>query len=316
MKYDDLVLGVDGGGTKTIAWLAKQQTPHEASVLGRGQAGASNVRTVGFEHASRNIDHAIQLAFDEAQLARGTVASICVGLAGADREAERIPLKQWARKQRLADRCMVTNDAIPLIYAGFPDGCGIALVSGTGSVVFGRSPAGLVARCGGWGPLFGDEGSGYAIALAGLRAVARASDGRGPETELLPHFLRTFNVSDANELIPVIYSPTVDRTRLAACAELVFAADAAGDAEASAILDAAAQQLAEMVASVAEQLQITGSPIRLAVTGGVLLNQESYRDALRQELAKQGLEVAACKLVQHAVAGALRMAAGNDTTFG
>jgi len=309
MKHNDLVLGIDGGGTKTIAWLAPRDAPHEAGVLGRGKAGPSNVRSVGFDTAIQNIDCAIHLAFDEARLDRGSVASICVGLAGADREAERVPLRQWAEKERLADRVIVTNDAIPLIFAGFDDGVGIAVISGTGSVVFGRNQAGKMARCGGWGPLFGDEGSGYAIALEGLRAVACASDGRGPATTLLGRALQAFDVPSVNELIPAIYSPNIDRSQIATYAELVFAADAAGDLVAGNILTESADRLAEMVSSVANQLQFTGSSIPLALTGGVLLNQERYRSHLFRALASQGIDVAPVKLVHDAVAGALLMAA-------
>lgn len=312
MKHNDLVLGVDGGGTKTIAWLAPRDAPHEESLLGQGKAGPSNVRTIGFESAVRNIDRAIQLAFEDAQLDRAPVSSICLGLAGADRDAERVPLRQWAENERLADHVNVTNDALPLIYAGFGDGVGVAIISGTGSVVFGRNQAGQIARCGGWGPLFGDEGSGYAIALAGLRAVARATDHRGPETTLVPRFLQAFNVPHANELIPAIYSPNVDRAQIATYADLVFAAAAAGDAVAESILHDGADQLAEMVSSVAIQLGFTGAPLPLAVTGGVLLNQESYRARLLNTLANQEVHVRVVKLVQNAVAGAVRIAAARN----
>jgi len=310
MKHGDLVLGVEGGGTKTIAWLAPRDAPHEASVLGRGKAGPSNVRSIGFEAAMRNVDLAIQLAFGEAALERGTVASICIGLAGADRDAERVPLRQWAESERLADHVIVTNDAMPLIYAGCADGCGMAIISGTGSVVFGRNRAGQVARCGGWGPLFGDEGSGYAIALAGLRAVARAADGRGPETMLQACFLQAFQVSTANELIPAIYSPSIDRAQIATHANVVFAAAAAGDNVAGRIMDDATDRLGEMVSSVAKQVGFTNTPIPLALTGGVLLNQEAYRARLLSILSQQGIEVGLVKLVQNAVAGAVLIAAG------
>jgi N-acetylglucosamine kinase-like BadF-type ATPase len=309
MTHDELVLGVEGGGTKTIAWLAPRDAPHEASVLGRGKAGPSNVRSIGFEPAMRNIDLAIQLSFEAAELERGSVASICIGLAGADRDAERVPLRQWAESERLADRVIVTNDAMPLIYAGCADGCGMAIISGTGSVVFGRNRAGQVARCGGWGPLFGDEGSGYAIAIAGLRAVARAADGRGPETMLQACFLQALQVSTANELIPAIYSPSIDRAQIATHANVVFAAAAAGDTVAGRILDDAADRLGEMVSSVAKQVGFTNTPIPLALTGGVLLHQEPYRARLLSILSQQGIEVGLVKLVQNAVAGAVLIAA-------
>ena len=61
---------------------------------------------------------------------------------------------------------------------------GIIIIAGTGSIVLGRDAVGTEARAGGWGPLLADDGSGYAIGLAGLRAVFRARDGWGPSTAL------------------------------------------------------------------------------------------------------------------------------------
>ncbi|HRX82463.1 MAG TPA: BadF/BadG/BcrA/BcrD ATPase family protein [Pirellulaceae bacterium] len=312
MKHGDLVLGVDGGGTKTVAWLAPREAADEANVLGRGKAGPSNVRTVGFDPAIQNIDQAIRLAFEDAQLDRGSVASICIGLAGADRDAERVPLRAWAEQQQLAEHITVTNDAIPLIYVGSADGCGVALVAGTGSVAFGRNSEGQVARCGGWGPLFGDEGSGYAIAVAGLRAVAHASDGRGSATTLCDLFLQAFNVSNANELIPAIYSPHIDRPQIATYANLVFAADAAGDEVARYIIDKSAESLAAMIESVVRQLALTKRSVPLALTGGVILNQEAYRERLLRSLAARSVGIAPVTFVEHAVVGAIRMAVCNQ----
>ncbi len=309
MMYDDLVLGVDGGGTKTVAWIAPRDRPDETNLVGRGQTGPGNVRVVGLENALENISTAIQLAFEDGQRKRGPVASACLGLAGADREAERLPLTRWAQEQRIAERITVTNDAIPVIYAGFRDGCGIGVISGTGSMVLGRSQAGTVARCGGWGPLFGDEGSGYGLAIAALASVARAADGRGRETALTEGFLQAFDVCSASDLIPAVYSDSVDRAKLAACANIIFSAAADDDAEAQAILNAGSEHLAEMVSIVARKLQFTDQPIPVAVAGGVLLSQDRYRDLFLENLSRKHMQLKAMTLVQDAVAGSLRIAA-------
>ena len=99
-------------------------------------------------------------------------------------DADHIAARKAVRRHgvRLARHVEVTNDAAILLAAGTPDGWGVALVSGTGSIAFGRAPDGRTARGGGWGYLLGDEGSAYALVLAGLQAVARAADGRGEPT--------------------------------------------------------------------------------------------------------------------------------------
>ena len=95
----------------------------------------------------------------------------------------------------MARSVRIVHDAVPILAAGSPEGWGVALISGTGSLAFGRDRQGRSCRAGGWGFLFGDEGSGYAIALAGLRAAAQAADGRAPATRLLEGFLERFQRS-------------------------------------------------------------------------------------------------------------------------
>ncbi len=98
-------------------------------------------------------------------------------------------MREWAARTQLAATVDVIEDAALLLAAGTPDGWGVAVVAGTGSMAFARAADGRTARAGGWGPLLGDEGSGYAIALAGLRAAARAADGRAPATPLTDRLL-------------------------------------------------------------------------------------------------------------------------------
>ena len=111
----DLVIGVDGGGTKTVAWLAPLEDGGD--VLGRGQAGPGNPRAVGFETALANIDAAIDAAFAAAGLPRQTVTSACFGLAGAGRSSEQEHILAWAEQRGIAQRVRVTGDAEPILAA-------------------------------------------------------------------------------------------------------------------------------------------------------------------------------------------------------
>src|SRR5207247_10758037 len=82
------------------------------------------------------------------------------------------------------DRVVIENDAVASLVGGIGRRVGVVTVAGTGSIAFGMNARGERRRAGGWGYLLGDEGSGYAIRLAGLRAVCRAHDGRGSATAL------------------------------------------------------------------------------------------------------------------------------------
>ena len=103
------------------------------------------------------------------------------------------------------------------LQAGVGDAAGIVIVSGTGSIAYGRNEHGEASRAGGWGYVLGDEGSGYWIGRLALRAVVRHADGRGRVTSLTPRLLAHFGVERAAELIHKVYheeaEPPVDRGR-------------------------------------------------------------------------------------------------------
>ena len=133
-------------------------------------AGARDppTRSRSTSRARQNLTGAVAAAFATAGIPRHAVASAVLAAAGSDGEEIRRAFSDWAEEVSLAVRFQVVLDAWPVLAAGTPDGWGIALISGTGSLAFGRAANGRTARAGGWGFLFGDEGSGYAIAVAGL----------------------------------------------------------------------------------------------------------------------------------------------------
>ena len=309
MQSDDLVLGIDGGGTKTVAWLADSAIGEELSVVGRGTAGPANPQAVGFDSAIENLNLAIVEAFDDARCAAGTVASSVLSLAGSDRDENRQVLQCWAEDRRLARRFRVVNDAVAVLAAGSPAGWGIALICGTGSFCFGQSRDGRSTRSGGWGYLFGDEGSGYAIAVAGLRAAARAADERGPATRLLPAFMSRLELDKPEGLIRSVYQMAADRAAIASLAKVVTETAAEKDGVAEQIVHQAAEELAAMVGTVARKLQFSSAAaFPLALAGGVLVGTESLRSRLREGLRSLPLYPAPLEIVKDPVIGAIKLA--------
>src|ERR1041384_2178791 len=171
------LLGVDGGGTKTLALLGDL----DGNGLARGMSGPSNYNAVGFEAACSALESAIQLARKEYP---GTISALCLGLAGAGRPDDIARFQNWASDKFPGTAVRVLSDAEVLLRAGSPSGPALVLICGTGSIVYGRTITGELIRAGGWGYLFGDEGSGYTIGIAALRAVMQSYDGRGPKTLL------------------------------------------------------------------------------------------------------------------------------------
>jgi N-acetylmuramic acid 6-phosphate etherase len=305
----DLFIGIDGGGSHTTALLAKRsQAGSNPSyiILGRSRAGPSNLQAVGNERAFQSLNEAIVSAFTAARLPGCSVHAACLGLAGAGRPDDRQLILEWAKTAGLADQVEVTTDVDLLLAAGTPQGWGIALVAGTGSIAFGRSADGHSARAGGWGHLLGDEGSGYALALSGLRAVARAADGRSEQTRLKDDFLQVLRLKEPQELIPTLHQGSMDRAALSALATVVLEAGAAGDVIARKIVDENARELAAAGASVARQLGFDGKHVPLALSGGLLLSSERYRQRVLAAITTFGPDPVA--LVLEPAEGAIRLA--------
>jgi N-acetylglucosamine kinase-like BadF-type ATPase len=299
-----LVLGVDGGGSKTLAWLARPDG--EGVPLGVGEAGPSNPQSVGWAAALANIDRAISLAFTAAGVPREQVAALCLAIAGAGREAEQQRLRTWAEHRRIAERLIVTHDALPILAAGTPEGFGIALVAGTGSFAFGRDRAGGTARAGGWGYLFGDEGSGYDIARRGLHAVSLAVDGRGPGTQLVAGFQSAVDGVVPADMLRAAHARAEDRQWIASLAPVVLDAADAGDTVATGIVDAAARQLADLVRSVAVRLR--DEVTSLALAGGLLVRSASMRRRLLAQWETDGLARDGVRAISDPVLGAVILA--------
>lgn len=305
LSNTDLVIGVDGGGTKTVAWVAPRDDDSNTVVLGRGLSGPGNPRAVGFEAAQHSIQEAIAQALADAGRTADSVAATCFGLAGAGRELEQTRITQWALETRLAERVRVTGDAEPILAAGSTDHCGIALISGTGSLAWGRNASGEIAKTGGWGYLIGDEGSAYWIAIEALRAAVQAADQRSPQTELLPALMRELGVTAPPQLIEIIYDPGMTRDRIASLAKIVF--EHASDPVVLELTTRGAGELARMVVALSHKLELKAG-YSLALAGSLLLNQPQFAEELLRELTLRGANPGHVTYVAEPVRGAVALA--------
>ena len=307
----DLILGIDGGGSNTTALLARLHGNNQ-TIIGKGRSGPSNLRSVGEPAAFRALDDAIAAAFLDAGLLRVTAASVVFGLAGAGRQVEQTLVKNWAAQQYIAQHIEVVSDS-SLLLAMLPQQWGIAVVAGTGSGVWGRTPDGRTVRAGGWGPLLGDEGSAYKIALAGIRAVLGEYEGCDPKTDLTPRLLECMELKSPDELIPALHGGDWDRTRIAGLASTVIQAALNRDGTANHIVRSAAGDLTNQVHRVAHNLA-TSQPINVAFGGGLFLNHKWYQELVVELLdePKYGgiaLTPGQIHLIDEPAEGALRIAA-------
>lgn len=303
-----LLLGIDGGGTKTTAWLASLNGENQPQVVGRMTTSGSNPRALGFERAFEVLDVVVAGAFRDAGIDQRPVDAACIALAGVGRDSERAELTRWSEQRQLTRKLHVATDAEPVLAAGTPENWGVALIAGTGSFCFGKTIDGRTARAGGWGYLFGDEGSGYALALAGLRAVAHAADGRGPETVLESRFIERLNLQNPSDLVNAVYAGPLPRTDLASLADVVVGAADAGDAVAVKLLRGAAADLARHVRAVAQRIELEQTQVPLALAGGLLTHAGWLRDGLIEDLEQSGLIPAPVNVVREPIVGAINLA--------
>lgn len=306
VKPPDLLLAIDGGGSKTQALV----TDLEGKVLARGLGPSSNLHTIGIERFGQAIITAVEGALvhvlgpraaTDAPAWSGRIAAACFGLAGVDSPEDEAQISSWVRAQAIAPKFMVVNDSELILAGGTPDGWGVAVISGTGSVCLGRAPNGRSLRVGGWGPLIGDEGSGYYIAIQALRLATRTADGREHAASLLRAALRHWSLSDATDLIRIVHSPQTTSADIAGLAPRILELAGRGDADARRILDDATAHLAEHVRTVIHKLGLGRPPLALA--GGLL--RTGLRPALSGLL---GEEVGAISHVTEPVLGAVVLA--------
>jgi N-acetylglucosamine kinase-like BadF-type ATPase len=227
----------------------------------------------------------------------------CAGAAGAEVPAGRARLERLLAGLLPSTRIRVVHDARLVLAAARVDE-GIALISGTGSVAYGRTAAGAEARSGGWGWQLGDDGGGAWITREAAREVLGRSDAGLPIGALGERLLAICAARDTMQLMGKL-NALREPMEWAAMAEVVFeAADA--DAGAREIVLKAASALQDMANSVQKSLGISG-PVVLA--GGLLLNQEKLECAVREKLGSTCI-----RLEEPPVAGAVRLAELELTT--
>ncbi|SRR5579875_269603 len=291
-------LGVDGGGSKTLAVLVDAAGREH----GRGLAGGANAQAIGIEAAVAQIRLAVAAA-TSASGCQAPFAAAWFGLAGIDTSRDHSLLLPHLCV--LANVVHLTNDA-ELTLGALPGCVGVALIAGTGSIALGRNASGAQARAGGWGHLVGDEGSGYDLGRHALQAALRAADGRGPATQLLDSILATWELRNPEDLISRVY-PSGDKSEIARISRLVFAAAQHGDPVARRIVRRGAAELALAALTVSKALGFDAGVLSLALGGGVLLHETDLRDEVVQ-LIRRKQAVESVVLVEEPAVSAARAA--------
>ena len=294
-------LGIDGGGTRTTAWLADERK----RILACAVTGPANPLKVGFAASEREILGAAHQALHKAHRKKSQMLeAVTVGLAGVDRPQMHRPLFRWLRRAIPARHHLLTSDAAIALRAAIGDSPGVIVISGTGSIAFARDERGNVLRSGGWGVPFDDAGSGYDLGRKAIIAALRDYDGRGPYTQLTARIRQALKIPAITQ---VILQPLTPHD-VAALFPLVLTAARRRDVVARQLCEEAGKDLADLAVALLKRLGWQRRIVPVVASGGVFRASLRLRQAFRRYLRRHAPQARVLLLRHPPVEGALALA--------
>lgn len=277
-----VILAIDGGGSRTRC-LAIDQRGH---VISQAETGPSNHLLVEAEIVARSLADAIDQTLSLGGLSHDNVACVSAGLAGVDFD-DTGASEMDKLLNRLGFENPVINGDMIIAHAGAlrlrP---GVVALAGTGSVVLGVDFNGKRVKVGGWGPIYGDEGSAYRIGEMSLRAAARAYDRRGPATALIDALLKALGLNEFKETLLRVYVEGLEPREIAALSRVAYDVAEAGDDVARVIFFQAGDELAESVEATVRQLTLETHEVVVSYQGSIVESCRLLRERFIERLKR------------------------------
>ncbi len=267
----DFVVGCDGGGTKTDVLIMDI----EKNIIGSQEFGALNINGNSIEIVENTIKNCVNF-IKKYDSTLKHCKSICVGSAGISNENAINLIKNTFIKSGYTGKLLIVGDQEAALAGALGESVGAVIVAGTGSICFGKNKQGDVFRCGGYGHIIDDEGSGYAVGRDVLSAVVRAYDNRIKPTILMQMVFEIPGINDVQSLVKFVYDKTTDKKAIAGFAKLASLAAKQGDEIAYQILINAAKNLSELAIPTISALNLSEG--KLAMAGSMLLNIDIIRE--------------------------------------
>ncbi|MBP2637530.1 MAG: N-acetylglucosamine kinase [Firmicutes bacterium] len=294
------IIGIDGGGTKTMGWAADIK----GKVLDQVEKGPGNYHVTGVAEFTTVIAGIIDELAISCGWPKEDLMVVSLGLAGADRENDRKIIGSALAELKLPCHYLINSDAKIALAAGLKKAEGIVLIAGTGSIAYGITEQGNVIRAGGWGQLASDEGSGYDIGRQALVRGIKAVEGRDKATVLLDKIMEYLKLTSWEELIGYINNRTTTKTDIAALAQVVTDAAAQHDQVACEILQQSGEELAGLVKAVISRGFSEEKTVQVCVYGGIVSNVPLVRNHLAAALGEKAELIIG---QDQPVAGAIRL---------
>ena len=277
----EVILALDGGGSRTRCVAIDKH----GQVVSKGESGPSNHLLVARDIVKRSLADAIDQTLTLGHLDRDDIICLSAGLAGVDFDGADAPAMEELLNELGFAQTVINGDMVIAHAGAFGADEGVMALAGTGSAILGIGASGKRVKIGGWGPVYGDEGSAYRIGQMSLRAAARNYDGRGPETSLTAALLRALGLHEFRETVSRVYVEGMESREIAALSSVAYEAAVAGDEVARTIFTQAGEELAESVAAAIRRLDFSSTEILVSYQGAVLeacvLVRERFGDELR-----------------------------------
>jgi glucosamine kinase len=306
-----LVVGVDGGATKTDAAVLDLDT----GAVAMGSAGPTNVDAVGPESAMASLREAVEEALARAGGGAADVAVAVHALAGTGTAA----LQELVPHELPLGQTFVVNDTVAAWATGTGGAPGVAVISGTGSNVLGVGPQKDVWRAGGWGHVLGDEGSGWQLGRDGIRAALAAREGTAPETPLVDDAAAHFGVPTIEDVAALVYAKPLTKGEVASFASVVSRRAAEGDAASRRVLVDGAAELALRANVVIERIGMRELDVHVAQIGSTWNAGPLYTETFESDVRETAPGARFVRSDLPAVTGSLilavRAAGGTDHTI-
>lgn len=279
-----LFAGYDGGGTKTACVLADSQ----GRLLGTGVGGPSNYLYCGKEMAAQSVRDATARAFAAAGLPQtrldtAYMASAAILLQNGD---SHVPFFSTCMD---ADRVLCESDIYPIWFGTVGEQTAVVSIAGTGAVTYVCGLEGFI-RVSGWGPLLGDEGSGYDLGLRALRLACRMADKRvEPDEEFVKAMFDHFEVPTPGKLAMTLNKGDT-RSKVASASYPVARLYAQGNQTAKALLQVSAEEIALAVTTAVNQRE-SDEAIPLVLNGSLVDPSRPIFGMLEELLVRPGSRI-------------------------
>ncbi|KUO63666.1 hypothetical protein APF79_00220 [bacterium BRH_c32] len=299
----DLLIGIDGGGSKTKCLLSDKGM----NIISSSAGGPTNFMAIGMDKAVENAVDVIRKSFSLVDVINSKLVSVVIATAGAGRKNDAFEfgyrVKDKLKNIIAVEEMNVVTDAEAALEGSLDGEAGVIVICGTGSIVFAKDKSGEHFRSGGLGKILGDEGSGYSLGLKGLTLVSKELDGQKISTKLTSVIKNKFNLSDIHQLINHVYKGSPEYADIG-----IEVINCASDGD-EVCLNLINDEITELVNQVyAVSKKINKDDFKIALLGGLIENHNFYKELIKKKLNESFTSIQVIEPINKPEYGALIIA--------